>query len=81
MASVERLNVLKLAEFPAPSAMTPPLQFAMFVQLPPLGLVQVPFAPSAQMIPEINHVPTHAPNRARCFIGRFSNAFVVLERR
>jgi hypothetical protein len=44
MISAGRLNVLKFAEFPAPSAMAPPLQLAAFVQLPPLGFVHVPFA-------------------------------------
>lgn len=44
IASAGKLSVLKLAVLPAPSAIVPPLQFALLVQLPPFGFVHVPFA-------------------------------------
>ena len=51
MASADSVSVLKLAVFPAPSAMIPPLQLALLVQLPPLGFVQVPVVAGADTAP------------------------------
>src|ERR1035441_4930143 len=42
-ASAPRLRVLKSAVLSVPCAMLPPSQLAGLAQLPPLGLVQVPF--------------------------------------
>ena len=43
-ASAGRLNRLKFAVEVGPSAMPPPVQFAVLVQLPPEGFVQDPLA-------------------------------------
>jgi len=43
-----RETVLKLPELPGPEAMIEPLQLEVLVQLPPLALVHVPLAPTAE---------------------------------
>jgi hypothetical protein len=68
IVSAGKVSVLKLAVFPAPSAIIPPLQLTLFVQLPPLGFVHVPFAAFAHTAPIHDQMASDIASGKRFFI-------------